>query len=55
VGLFLLVPSVATTILLFGIPAYYSIAKREEEMLLEQFGEEYREYMKKTGRMAPRI
>ncbi|TFG10058.1 isoprenylcysteine carboxylmethyltransferase family protein [Candidatus Thorarchaeota archaeon] len=55
VGLFLLVPSVATTILLFGIPAYYSIAKREEELLLEQFGEEYREYMKKTGRMAPRI
>lgn len=54
-GLFLLIPSVVTTVMLFGIPAYYSIAKREEEMLLDQFGDEYREYMKRTGRMTPRI
>lgn len=54
-GLFLLIPSIVTTVMLFGIPAYYSIAKREEEMLLDQFGDEYREYMKRTGRMAPRV
>ncbi len=54
-GLFLLIPSIVTTVMLFGIPAYYSIAKREEEMLLHQFGDEYREYMKRTGRMSPRV
>ncbi len=53
-GLFLLIPSIVTTVMLFGIPAYYSIAKREEEMLLDQFGDEYREYMKRTGRMTPK-
>jgi protein-S-isoprenylcysteine O-methyltransferase Ste14 len=31
------------------------IARAEEEMLLETFGEEYREYMKNTGRFFPRI
>ena len=28
---------------------------KEEIMLLEQFGDEYREYMKKTGRFLPRV
>jgi protein-S-isoprenylcysteine O-methyltransferase Ste14 len=27
----------------------------EEQMLLEQFGEEYEEYMKRTGRLLPKI
>jgi protein-S-isoprenylcysteine O-methyltransferase Ste14 len=31
------------------------IARKEEEMLLETFGEEYREYMRRTGRFFPRI
>jgi protein-S-isoprenylcysteine O-methyltransferase Ste14 len=31
------------------------IAKSEEQMLLETFGEDYREYMKRTGRFFPRI
>jgi len=31
------------------------IARAEEEMLLETFGEEYREYMKRTGRFFPLI
>lgn len=31
------------------------IVKSEEEMLLETFGDEYREYMERTGRFFPRI
>jgi protein-S-isoprenylcysteine O-methyltransferase Ste14 len=31
------------------------IARAEEEMLLETFGEDYREYMERTGRFFPRI
>lgn len=27
--------------------------QREEKMMLEQFGDEYREYMKRTGRLVP--
>ncbi|TFF91392.1 isoprenylcysteine carboxylmethyltransferase family protein [Candidatus Thorarchaeota archaeon] len=53
VGLFLMLPSLVTTILLSGVPAYNMIAKREEVMLLEHFGDEYREYMNRTGRMVP--
>ena len=28
---------------------------REEEMLLETFGDEYRDYMRRTGRVIPRL
>jgi protein-S-isoprenylcysteine O-methyltransferase Ste14 len=28
---------------------------REEQMMIEEFGEEYREYMKRTGRVFPKI
>lgn len=31
------------------------IARKEEQMLLETFGEEYSEYMKRTGRFFPRF
>ncbi len=31
------------------------IAEMEEQMLLETFGEDYREYMRRTGRFFPRI
>lgn len=31
------------------------IARKEEKMLLETFGEDYREYMERTGRFFPRI
>jgi protein-S-isoprenylcysteine O-methyltransferase Ste14 len=27
---------------------------REEQMMLERFGDEYREYMKRTGRFLPK-
>ncbi len=28
---------------------------KEEEKLIERFGDEYREYMKRTGRLLPRL
>ena len=28
---------------------------KEEQMLLDQFGDEYRAYMKRTGRLLPRL
>lgn len=40
--------------LLVAVPFPW-IARREERMLLDRFGNEYREYMKTTGRFFPRI
>lgn len=37
-----------------AIPFFW-IARSEEEILLEQFGDEYLEYMKRTGRFLPRF
>lgn len=31
------------------------IARKEEQMMIDQFGDEYREYMNRTGRFFPRI
>jgi protein-S-isoprenylcysteine O-methyltransferase Ste14 len=36
------------------IPLYFYRIPREEELLLAEFGEEYRRYMKRTGRLLPR-
>jgi len=48
-NLLLLINYLLTLILIFGrIP-------KEEQMLLEQFGDEYRAYMKRTGRLLPRF
>lgn len=38
----------------FGL-LYFLRVPREEHMLLDQFGESYRSYMKKTGRIIPRL
>jgi protein-S-isoprenylcysteine O-methyltransferase Ste14 len=44
---------------LFGIIAWtilYTVrVEKEEDMLLEQFGEEYKEYMERTGRLVPKF
>ncbi len=54
VGLFVMWPSVIGLFLLLGIPGYYKISKSEEERMLEHFGEEYVEYMKRTGSFLPK-
>lgn len=46
-------------VLLYGIIAwgvlYWSRVPREEEMLMKEFGDEYRDYMGKTGRVIPKL
>jgi protein-S-isoprenylcysteine O-methyltransferase Ste14 len=37
------------------IPLYILRVRREEHMMLEQFGEKYRAYMSQTGRILPRL
>jgi len=37
------------------LPMYLLRVRREEQMMLEQFGGQYRLYMKRTGRIIPRL
>ncbi len=37
------------------LPPYLLRVRREEQMMLEQFGEEYHSYMNRTGRIIPRL
>ncbi len=55
VGLFMMIPSVATAVLLLGIVGYYNIAVIEEQDLLEHYGVAYQAYMDRTGRFFPQI
>ena len=41
--------------LVLFVPVYVLRVPREEQMMLEQFGEEYQEYIKRTGRVVPRL
>jgi protein-S-isoprenylcysteine O-methyltransferase Ste14 len=41
--------------LLFFIPFYFLRVPTEEKMLLEAFGDPYREYMKKVGGVLPKL
>jgi len=41
--------------LVIFFPFYILRVRREERMMLEQFGEEYRTYMSHTGRIFPRL
>lgn len=41
--------------LIFLLPLYVERVPREERMMKERFGEEYEAYMKRTGRMLPRL
>lgn len=41
--------------LLTFLPIYLIRVPREERMMLDQFGDEYREYMRVTGRFFPRL
>ncbi|MGY5859604.1 MAG: isoprenylcysteine carboxylmethyltransferase family protein [Candidatus Thorarchaeota archaeon] len=40
---------------IIGIPLTYVRMRDEERMMIEQFGSEYEEYMKRTGRIFPRL
>ena len=44
-----------TSFLVTFFPFYFHRVGREEEMMAEEFGDEYREYMKSTGRIIPKI
>lgn len=37
------------------LPMYFLRVPREEQMMLEHFGDEYRDYMSQTGRIFPRL
>lgn len=41
--------------LIIFIPFYFMRVKAEEALMLDSFGEQYREYMKKTGAVLPKI
>jgi protein-S-isoprenylcysteine O-methyltransferase Ste14 len=34
---------------------YFARVSDEEQMLIDQFGDEYRAYMRRTGRLVPRF
>ncbi len=40
---------------LISIPGYYLMTGIEEKILIERFGDEYRTYQEKTGRLFPRL
>ena len=54
-SLFLVSFSPYLLILLLGIPGYISISIKEEESLLQHFGDEYKQYMKRVGRFFPKF
>jgi protein-S-isoprenylcysteine O-methyltransferase Ste14 len=41
--------------LIFFIPFYILRVRAEEKMMLDTFGNQYRDYMKKTGGVIPRF
>ena len=42
-------------LLVLSVPLYLIRIPKEEQMMLEHFGEEYRSYMSRTGRLIPRM
>ncbi len=55
IGIFMMMPTLLTTVLFVGFWGYYVIAVNEEENLLQHFGGAYKEYMKRTGRFFLKI
>jgi len=41
--------------LIIFIPFYFLRVQAEEKMMLDSFGDEYRDYMKKTGAILPKV
>jgi protein-S-isoprenylcysteine O-methyltransferase Ste14 len=48
-------PNLLALLPIAGIPGYYVVTIREEELLTRHFGNEYIEYQKRTGRFIPRF
>lgn len=42
-------------LLVLSVPFYIGRIPKEEQMMLEHFGDEYRQYMGRTGRLIPRM
>ncbi len=40
---------------IIGVPFTYARMKTEEKMMIEKFGSEYEEYLKRTGRIFPKL
>lgn len=55
IGLPFTMQNVLALIPLMAIPGYNTVAVREEALLVERFGDAYREYKERTGRFLPRI
>jgi protein-S-isoprenylcysteine O-methyltransferase Ste14 len=53
IGFLLLFQSYLLIPLLIGIPGYYLTSLYEDDLLENQFGDEFREYRRKTGRFFP--
>ncbi len=53
IGFQLIFQSYLTLPLLLGIIAYYSASKQEEKVLVQEFGQEYRDYQQKVGMLVP--
>jgi len=54
-GMTLIWGNAVTLVPWMAIPGYYFVSFYEEAMLIEQFGEEYKRYMRKVGAFIPRI
>ena len=55
VGIPILFSNLLLLVLIFGIWGYYRTAKMEEEILVKEFGEEYRNYQQRVGMLLPLI
>ncbi|MHA2224190.1 MAG: methyltransferase family protein [Candidatus Hodarchaeales archaeon] len=55
IGFLLVFQSILLLPLLLGIPGYYYMTKIEEDILIEQFGEDYIVYKQSVGRFFPRL
>jgi protein-S-isoprenylcysteine O-methyltransferase Ste14 len=55
VGLPLALFNVVLLPLIVGIPGYYGIARAEEKILIQKFGEQYITYQKEVGMFLPKV
>ena len=54
-GLLIMWPNLLTLVPLVAIPGYIKATDKEEKLLEAHFGNEYKDYQRKTGRFFPRL